>query len=209
MDMVDKRLFSGDIEQVKAAIASGAPLDAQNTDNWTPLQRAAIWGHIEITLSLLEAGASYEIIDCGIETIFEIINRNETLGFIHSIDQVSDVLSALLLDQRKQAHHLIKEGVDLSITAAGEVTALMIAAKMGQLALVKRLVASGAQINAVDIKGNSALHYAVFSGHDTIAQILIESGADHTINNNQGESPAILKMKQDKPELFRLECKIR
>ena len=43
-------------------------------------------------------------------------------------------------------------------------------------------------INKQDIHGNTALHYALYKGHESM-DLLIEKGADLYIKNNVGISP--------------------
>jgi ankyrin repeat protein len=83
----------------------------------------------------------------------------------------------------------------------------MIATALDQIALVKRMIKEGAPVNDVDNNGNSALHFALQYQHDEIARILLAAGADPTITNDGGESPAVMKLRQEKPELFRLELR--
>ena len=44
-------------------------------------------------------------------------------------------------------------------------------------------------INALDNKGNTALHYAVCTGRDDFVKILVEQGADPKITNKDGLTP--------------------
>ena len=52
-------------------------------------------------------------------------------------------------------------------------TALMRAASEGRTADVQNLLAQGADINATDEKGNTALIHAVQGGHSEIVEVLI------------------------------------
>jgi len=51
------------------------------------------------------------------------------------------------------------------------------------------LIQAGADINAVDNEGNTALYYALKSGDAASARYLIKKGADYNRPNNQGETP--------------------
>lgn len=63
------------------------------------------------------------------------------------------------------------------------------AAENGDEALVKKLIADGADVNAQDEAGNTPLHFAAENGHLTIARILIEEGADMSLKNEFGFTP--------------------
>ena len=75
----------------------------------------------------------------------------------------------------------------------GADTALMFAARVGDLASAKVLVEGGANVNDHDAWGVSATTLAVFSGHGEIARFFLEKGADP---NN------------DKPGFTALHCAI-
>ena len=85
---------------------------------------------------------------------------------------------------------LLLAGHDVhAITREGE-TALMIAADIGGPAAVRALLAGGARIDAVDIDGNGALHYAALALQWECADILRLHGANMDAPNHAGETPA-------------------
>lgn len=67
-------------------------------------------------------------------------------------------------------------------------TALHKAAIFGHLAVVKKLVECGANINAADAAGETALHYASKCGFPLLVRCLIDAGAGMT-KNAAGHSP--------------------
>jgi hypothetical protein len=77
-----------------------------------------------------------------------------------------------------------------AVNARGE-QALMLAAWKGRLEAVRWLLDRGAQLNRGGRQW-SALHYAVFAGHEPIAQLLIERGAD--VNARSGNGSSVLMM---------------
>ena len=50
----------------------------------------------------------------------------------------------------------------------------------------------GADPDAKDATGNTALMYALFKGRDTLAQVLIKHRADVNLSNNQSATPLMI-----------------
>jgi len=65
------------------------------------------------------------------------------------------------------------------------------ACDMGNIALVRYLLAHGANPHIEDNRGETALFYACHSGHEAIAKYLVTHGVDTDIQkeNNRGETP--------------------
>lgn len=66
---------------------------------------------------------------------------------------------------------------------------LIRAAHNGHMQTVKFLVEQGANVNALDMGDNSALHWAAMRGHVEIVKFLTEQGADKTLRNKQEKLP--------------------
>jgi len=62
------------------------------------------------------------------------------------------------------------------------------AAAKGDLEVINFLLVNGADINAVDAKGRTALHFAASSGRVRIVKYLINKGADIKIRDKSGRS---------------------
>ena len=84
---------------------------------------------------------------------------------------------------------------------AGE-QALLHAAWRGKLDAVKWLLAHGAQLNREPLQW-TALHYAVFAGHDAVAQYLIANGADINARSTNGSSVLMMAAYEGREELAR------
>jgi ankyrin repeat protein len=68
----------------------------------------------------------------------------------------------------------------------GGMTALMYAARQGQIAAVPALAEMGANLNAVDPEGSTALVIAIINAHYEVAARLVEVGADPNIGDASG-----------------------
>jgi ankyrin repeat protein len=64
----------------------------------------------------------------------------------------------------------------------------MSAAACGQAATAELLIASGARIDARTSAGLSPLWFAVFEGHEDVARLLIERGADTALKDESGRT---------------------
>lgn len=73
----------------------------------------------------------------------------------------------------------------LPLTASNGKSALMVASKKGDLALVKSLIAAGASIEQRTLTNGSALMFAVLGNRRSVAEWLFEKGADiHVVGSN-------------------------
>lgn len=80
-------------------------------------------------------------------------------------------------------------------------TPLFLAAYEGRVEIVQALIASGADVNAVDRFGNNALREAISAGHHDIVRLLLEAGAKPNQVNQDGESMADLASKYGTAEI--------
>jgi hypothetical protein len=94
-------------------------------------------------------------------------------------------------------------GADLNrVNAEGE-QALMHAAWQGHIDAVRWLLARGAQVSRPDRQW-SALHYAVFAGHDEIAQLLIRAGADVNARSTNGSTVLMMAAREGHADLTQI-----
>jgi len=69
-------------------------------------------------------------------------------------------------------------------------TPLMFVARYGNLDAAKCFIRDEYDLNTCDSSGNTALHYASAYGHMHIVKLLKQSGADSTVKNQDGDTPA-------------------
>src|SRR5262249_31761364 len=106
---------------------------------------------------------------------------------------------------------LMEKGADPSIATADHTTPLMVAAGMGAplaatedtiegaskgepIDAVKLFVQSGADVNAVNDQGFTAMHYAAQTGRNAIVEFLASKGAKLDLKNKAGKTPLDLAM---------------
>lgn len=83
----------------------------------------------------------------------------------------------------------LARGADPNLRDKRGVSVLQIAANEGLLLVVEALLDAGAQIDAQDPAGDTALHYAMAAEHQGIIDLLVQSHADIYLRNLAGQRP--------------------
>ena len=78
------------------------------------------------------------------------------------------------------------------------------AARSGQVETLQRLLAQGVAINTRDNKGNTALMLAVTHRQLPAVRILLDSGADPALVNNEGLTALRLARQMELPDMVQL-----
>jgi hypothetical protein len=97
-----------------------------------------------------------------------------------------------------------RRAVDPSFTLERGNTGLMIAAATGKLAIVKFLASQRVSLNAQDPNGTTALMWAVYRGHDDIAEFLINKGSNLDLRRDDGDRAEDLAKRWNRTEIVRL-----
>lgn len=105
-----------------------------------------------------------------------------------------EVLRAILKSDIEKFDSLIQQGLSVNELTEKEHwsylhRALMSITKPPTLEMVKHLIACGLDVNAIDIYGNNALHYAVKLKNPSLVKVLLDAGADVNHVNKEGVSP--------------------
>ncbi len=83
----------------------------------------------------------------------------------------------------------------------GKNGALFKASAGGKLALLKELLAEGADINVTSQNGYTPLHRACQNGHADIVGFLLSSGANATAESKDHETPLSLAVKNGRKDI--------
>jgi ankyrin repeat protein len=130
--------------------------------------------------------------------------RGQTVTFLNLTGATPFLLAAQTVDVPVM-NLLVERGADPKITTKDKSTALMAAAGLGydegrhtawreahSLAAVKLVLDLGADVNAIDDNGNTALHGAAFTGANSVVRLLVEKGARLDVKNKLGYLPVTI-----------------
>jgi ankyrin repeat protein len=112
-----------------------------------------------------------------------------TSGEVNKKD-IEDIFSFTRHGKADKVDALLLRGVNVNTRDENGNTILAVACQNGNKRLVKVALRYGAQINACNFKGNTALHFCYRYGYsDSLGSYLIGKGADKRIRNVEGCTP--------------------
>ncbi len=154
----------GDIEQIERHIAWGTDMNQLDRDGYTPLQVAVRNGRMAIVKLLLKNGVD--------------VKRKDSRGH-------DAMYHAVLGGHIRIADLLLKAGAKLDSTAL-----LLAAAEQGinQRDVIGYLARHGANLEARNSRGDTALLMAIRQGNHKLAKHLVSFGADVTVTDASGKT---------------------
>ncbi|XP_019387807.1 PREDICTED: ankyrin repeat family A protein 2 isoform X1 [Crocodylus porosus] len=108
-----------------------------------------------------------------------VINHKDEEGF-------TPLMWAAAHGQIAVVEFLLQNGADPQILGKGRESALSLACSKGYTDIVKMLLDCGVDVNEYDWNGGTPLLYAVHGNHVKCVKILLENGADPTIETDSG-----------------------
>uniref|UniRef100_A0A8C4RDL1 Notch C-terminal domain-containing protein n=2 Tax=Eptatretus burgeri TaxID=7764 RepID=A0A8C4RDL1_EPTBU len=176
---------AGSASVITDLIFQGASLHAQ-TDRTgeTALHLAARYARADAAKRLLDSGADANVAD----------NTGRT-----------PLHAAVAADAQGVFQILIRNrATDLDARMHDGTTALVLAARLAVEGMVEELVASHADINAVDDLGKSALHWAAAVNNVEAMMVLLKHGANKDMQDNKEETPLFLAAREGSLEAVRI-----
>ena len=161
-------LRRGDLATFKRDLAADRPgANARGSAGSTPLMYAALYGDVDATARLLEAGADPNAASDGGTTALMLA--------VHDADK---------------ARLLLEAGANPNVRPDDGRTALIIASsQLGSSAIVKLLLDHGANVSAVTANRTTALRLAAGTGDGEVMRLLIDHGANLTAD----AAPALMQ----------------
>ena len=144
----------GMLDIVIALLENGA--DVESDSEFTkPLCIASENGHVDVVRALLKQGANHKVI-CTLQ---------ETPLYIASEKGYVDVVNALLEVDSSEDY--------INKTTVSKMTPLHIASENGHADVVRSLLCEGAEVNPLDMIGNSPLFFASKNRHADVVNVLL------------------------------------
>lgn len=191
-------IHEDDRDQVTQLIAADrTAAHFRNDAGVSALMQARYEGRLEI-VGLLRAAAAgdldvFEAATLGdVPRLRALLAGDPTLAKAFSNDGFTALHLAAFFSQPEAAEELLRVGADVSAVAknAMKVAVINSAAASGRADLVKMVLRAGADPNARQMAGYTALHAAAARDNTEMVQALLEAGADPSLRSDDGQSTA-------------------
>jgi ankyrin repeat protein len=179
----------GDVQGIARLLAAGARVDVRDGYGRTPLHVAAYGGHHDAMRALVRAGADPNALEhdrYDVITIAAVANDLRTLEV------------ALALGARAT-----------NVTSRYDGTALIAAAHLGHVDVVRTLIRAGAPLDHVNNLGWTALIESIVLGdggarHTETLNALVRAGARHDLADRDGRTPLALARARGYAEMVKV-----
>ncbi|HAN63920.1 MAG TPA: quinoprotein dehydrogenase-associated putative ABC transporter substrate-binding protein [Rhizobiales bacterium] len=208
-------LIANDLDRVKFLVGKGADVNQPDNQGWTPLISAARQRHDDMINLLIELGADVNLAKSdGTTPLIAAASRDHVPSIKVLLEHGADIEKpgpqgfralplAIADDNYEAAKALIEAGAKVNEPSGAEgLTPLMVAAAQTAPAegamflpsstrpidIAKSLIERGANVNAQSTKGVTALMIAATHNNPPMIGLLMESGADASLKDDQGQT---------------------
>ena len=179
----------GDAGEIERLVRAGTTIDAHDSHGRTPLHVAVFMGKQDAARTLLRLGADPNVLE---SQQYDIV----------TIAAVADNMTMLrvALDGGCRPNN---------ITSPYQGTALIAAAHLGHIEVVRTLIAAGAPLDHVNNLGWTALIESIVLGdggkrHTAVLKDLVAAGANVNLGDRSGDTPLTLAKKRGFGEMAKI-----
>lgn len=190
---------SGDTLMVQVLVLNGANLEATISEGTTPLMVAVLNSHFRVAHFLLQKGANPNHLDDykGSALIYAAALNNyeiaDLLLFYGASDTIRDkdgntaLMTAVYFGNLECADVLLQNGLPPDGPDKQGNSPLMVAAQQGNLEMTGLLLEKNGGLETQNSSHYTPLAHAISYGQDSVARMLVDSGANvhHSIKSNR------------------------
>jgi len=173
--------FHGQVAATKLLVVHGSDLTRRDMKGLHAVDHAASQGHTKVLRELLRHDMP--------EQTAKLVGERGPDGMtaLHRVVQGKHTkyIEAMIELVKKGAH---VDAVTPPGASGNSINSMMLASALGHVAMAQALVNHGADLNAQDPEGRTALHYAAIQNHAPVIEMLLRSNADAHIKDDNGHT---------------------
>jgi ankyrin repeat protein len=184
----------GDAARVSTLVAGQPALARERDQNGiSAIMQARYQGHANVIEALRPVAGDLDIFEASalgdVSRLKELLSANPSLVRSYSADGFTPLHLASYFSQPEAAAELLRGGADCNAVATNGTKLAIInsAAASGNNEVVKLVLAAGANPNAQQQGGYTALHAAAMRKNLEMVRALLDAGADPAIATNDGK----------------------
>uniref|UniRef100_A0A8D1T163 Ankyrin repeat and sterile alpha motif domain containing 1B n=1 Tax=Sus scrofa TaxID=9823 RepID=A0A8D1T163_PIG len=201
--MLLTRYFHSLLESLTSVIWRGPNVNCTDSSGYTALHHAALNGHKDIVLKLLQYEASTNVADnkgyfpihlAAWKGDVEIVKILIHHGPSHSrVNEQNNENETALHCAAQYGHSevvavLLEELTDPTIRNSKLETPLDLAALYGRLRVVKMIISAHPNLMSCNTRKHTPLHLAARNGHKAVVEVLLEAGMDVSCQTEKGSA---------------------